>query len=192
MKHPRTISKFSAYLLALGLITIAAPATGQLVDGTIRISSFTIEFDNQVVGRLVVVGCDNTSPPTGYSAGKEYWTWTSGTPWRGAFKLVPSGTVPSYSSYTWQTFPHEHFDLSGTVPMPSVSPAPSDEFYKVQIASGGGWVDQGYMWLDVGSPSVQVWYGVDLTDDLVGNGGQIRFQSVEPPDPGDEDVYLLE
>lgn len=192
MTNRRSWTGFLALGLGVALAAAEIPASGQLVEGSTRITSFTIEFNNQVVGRVVVVGCENADPPSGFVAGQEYWTWTSGTPWRGAFKLVPSGSVPSHASYTWQTFPHEHFDLSGTVPMPSVSPAPSDAFYQVQIASGGGWVDQGYLWLDVGSPTIQTWYGVDLSSDLVGNGGQIRFQSVEPPAAESEDVYLLE
>jgi len=139
----------------------------------------------------VVVGGMNSDPPSGYTAGTEYWTWTSGRPWRGAFTLVPSRTVPAHSAFRWQTFPHERFDLSATVPFPAVSPAADDAFYQVQIAAGTGWIDQGYMWLDVGSPTVQTWYGVGLTTDLVGDGGPIRFRSVEPPTAASTDVYLL-
>ena len=53
------------------------------------------------------------------------------------------------------------------------------------------------MWLDVGSsttpkvPTVQTWYGVGLTTELVGNGGPIRFQTDTPPTPGSKNVYLL-
>ena len=193
MNVKRTVTGFGCVMALALMATAEVPASGQLMEGlSTLVAPYTIEYGGQVIGRVVVVSCDNTSPPSGYTAGKEYWTWTSGSPWRGAFKLVPSATVPSYTAYTWQTFPHEHFDLSDTVAFPSVTPAPADAFYQVQIASGGGWIDQGYMWLDVGSPTVQTWYGVDLTSDLVGNGGQIRFQSVEPPDAASEDVYLLE
>ena len=91
----------------------------------------------------------------------------------------------------WQTFPHERFDLSRTVPLPAVFPAVNDGFYEVQIAAGTGWVDQGLMWLDVGSPTVQTWYRIGLSNDLVGDGGPIRFRTVEPPAAGSADVYLL-
>ncbi|MEZ4240621.1 MAG: hypothetical protein R3F59_31615 [Myxococcota bacterium] len=156
------------------------------------IMSGTLEFNGQVVGRVVVVGAGAT-PPSGYTAGYEYWTWTAGTPWRGAFKLVPGASVPAYTAYTWASFPHEHFDLSGTVPFPSVSPGPSDKFYKVSVEDGSSWDLQAYFWLDVGSPSVQRWYGVDLADDLVGDGdAEIRFESVEPPSAGSLDIYELE
>ena len=63
----------------------------------------------------VVVG-DLATPPTGYSAETEYWSWTSGNAWRPAFKLVPTATVPSHASSTWQTCAHAYFDLSHTVP----------------------------------------------------------------------------
>ncbi len=75
-----------------------------------------------MIGRVVVVGCDNLNPPTGYTAGVEYWNWNQGAAWRGSFTLVPIEAVPNYSAYRWTTFPHEHFDLSQTVPMPSIAP----------------------------------------------------------------------
>jgi hypothetical protein len=183
----------------VGVVGTAAPASAQLNDGmSSLVAPYTIQVNGQVVGWVVVVSCDNTAPPRGYAAGTEYWTWTSGAPWRGAFILVPTTTVPRHSTYTWQTFPHEHFDLSRTVLFPPVSPAEHDEFYRVQVASGTGWKEQGYMWLDVGSstapivPTVQTWYGVGLTTDLVGNGGPIRFQTGTPPTPRSRNVYLLQ
>ena len=182
----------------VGVVGAAAPASAQLMDGmTTLVAPYTIQVNGQVVGRVVVVSCENTDPPRGYAAGTEYWTWTSGAPWPGAFTLVPATTVPRHSGYTWQTFPHEHFDLSHTVPFPAVSPAANDEFYRVQVASGTRWIEQGYMWLDVASstgpivPTVQTWYGVGLTTDLVGNGGPIRFQTVEAPAAESTNVYLL-
>jgi hypothetical protein len=182
-------------LAGISIVAVAgatAPASAQLMEGlSTLVAPYTIQVNGQVVGRVVVVSCDNTNPPRGYAAGTEYWTWTSGAPWRGAFTLVPTSTVPRHSGYAWQRLPHEHFDLSHTVPFPSVSPAANDEFYRVQVASGTGWIEQGYMWLDVGSPTVQTWYGVGLTTDLVGDGGPIRFQTVTPPAAGSKNVYLL-
>ena len=66
--------------------------------------------------------------------------------------------------------PHERFDLSRTVPLPALSPAGNDAFYQVHRRSTG-WIEQAFVWLDVGSPTVQTWYGVGLTTDLVGDGG---------------------
>jgi hypothetical protein len=63
----------------------------------------------------------------------------------------------------------------------------------VWVKDGSSWDLQGYLWLDVGSPTVQEWYGIDLADDLIGDGtAEIRFESVEPPTAGSIDVYLLE
>ena len=87
--------------------------------------------------------------------------------------------------------PHERFDLSRTVPLPALSPAGNDAFYQVHRRSTG-WIEQVYMWLDVGSPTVQTWYGVGLTTDLVGDGGPIKIRSVEAPAAGSADVYLLQ
>ena len=202
-RHPetprRTVGRWIRRLalsiaLSLGLCTMTAavPASAQLNEGySTLVAPFTIEVNGRAVGQVVVVGGKNTDPPPGYTAGTEYWTWASGRPWRGAFTLVPRRTVPSYAAFTWQTFPHERFDLSRTVPFPAVSPAANDAFYEVQIAAGGGWIDQGYMWLDVGAPTVQTWYGVGLTTDLVGDGGRIRFHAVDPASAGSHDVYLL-
>ena len=180
--------------LCVGVCTMVAPipASAQLMEGmTTLVAPFTIEVNGHVVGQVVVVGGGNTDPPPGYTAGTEYWTWTGGRSWRDEFKLVPRRTVPRYGAFRWQTFPHERFDLSRTVPLPAVLPAVNDGFYEVQIAADTGWVDQGFMWLDVGSPTVQTWYGIGLSNDLVGDGGPIRFRTVEPPAAGSADVYLL-
>jgi hypothetical protein len=48
------------------------------------------------------------------------------------------------------------------------------------------------MWLMNGPTRRQIWYGRDLTTDLVGaEGTAIRFASAEIPAPGSRDVYLL-
>ena len=133
------------------------------------IKAYRIEFNNKIIGTVVVVGCDNLNPPPGYTAGQEYWTWTPGAAWRGTFTLVPVNTVPDYYSNSWETFPHEHFDLSRTVPMPSISPEAGDRFYRVQVRSESRWIDQGWMWLINGTERVQEWYGRNLTSDLVGD-----------------------
>lgn len=140
---------------------------------------------------MVVVGCNNLNPPPGYTAGKEYWTWTPGAAWRGTFTLVPITTVPDYYSHSWETFPHEHFDISRTVPMPSISPEAGDRFYRVQLRGEAIWIDGAWMWLRNGAGRVQEWYGRNLTSDLVGTGTAIRFTSADPPAPGSSDVYLL-
>ena len=180
--------------LDVGVATVTAPSptSAQLMEGMITlVAPFAIEVNGRVVGQVVVVGGGNTDPPPGYAAGTEYWTWTAGRPWRDEFTLVPRRTVPGYGAFRWQMFPHERFDLSRTVPFPAVSPAVEDAFYHVEIAADAGWIDQGYMWLDVGSPSLQTWFGIGLTKDLVGDGGPIRFRAVEPPAAGSADVYLL-
>ncbi|MCM3873057.1 MAG: hypothetical protein ND895_20435, partial [Pyrinomonadaceae bacterium] len=100
-------------------------------------------------------------------------------------------TVPDYYSNSWETFPHEHFDLSRTVPMPSVMADMGGQFYSVQVRSESRWVDQGWMWLINGAERVQEWYGRNLTSDLVGEGTAIRFTSANPPTPGSSEVYLL-
>ena len=109
----------------VGAVGAAAPASAQLNEGyTTLVAPYTIQVNGRVVGRVVVISCENTDPPRGYAAGTEYWTWTSGGPWPGSFTLVPAATVPRHSNHTWQEFPHEHFDLSHTVPFPSVSWVP--------------------------------------------------------------------
>ena len=194
----RTLAKSSMQLLQTTALLVALCAAGtapaharQMIDGLIMIKAYRIEFNNKIIGTVVVVGCDNLNPPPGYTAGKEYWTWTPGAAWRGTFTLVPVDTVPDYYSYSWETFPHEHFDLSRTVPMPSISPEAGDRFYRVQVRSESRWVDQGWMWLINGTERVQEWYGRNLTSDLVGTGTAIRFTSADPPTPGSSDVYLL-
>lgn len=171
------------------LLLLSVSARGQLFPGVGGFMAYDIEFNGAVVGKVVVVA-QGASPPAGYTSGKEYWSWTSGTPWRPAFKLVPAASVPSFGSYSWQTFPHDHFDLSGTVSIPTIDVGPNDAFWRVQVKSGASWSDRGWMWLVDGSPDAQVWYGKNLSTDLVG-GDQIRFESVEPPDAGSVSVYEL-
>lgn len=161
----------------------------QLIDGLSTFKAYQIEFNNKIIGSVVVVGRDNLNPPPGYIAGREYWTWSPGAAWRGTFTLVPVNTVPDYSAYNWETFPHEHFDLARTVPMPAISPDAGDRFYRVQVQSGSRWINQGWMWLINGR--AQEWYGQNLTSDLVGTGGAIQFTSAEPPAPDSLEVYLL-
>jgi hypothetical protein len=198
--HPTNVARRRVRRLTLSILgcvgawvlVAPAPAEAQLMEGMITlVAPFTIEAGGRVVGHVVVVGGANTDPPPGYTAGTEYWTWTAGSPWPEKFTLVPRRAVPRYTAFRWETFPHERFDLSRTVPFPAVSPAVDDDFYRVQIAAGAGWLDQGFMWLDTGSPAVQTWYGIGLTNDLVGDGGPIRFRTVEPPAAGSVDVYLL-
>jgi hypothetical protein len=177
----------------VGLYTVAvAPAdASQLIEGMSSIKAYRIEFNNQIIGKVVVVGCDNPNPPPGYTAGQEYWTWSPGNAWRGTFTLVPDKTVPDHNSYSWEKFPHEHFDLSRRVPMPAISPDAGDRFYRVQAQSGSRWIDQGWMWLINEDNFVQEWYGQNLMSDLVGTGEAIRFTSAEPPAPGSKEIYLL-
>ena len=177
--------------LLAALCAIAAPAHArQLMDGLEGIKAYGIEYNNKTIGTVVVVGRDNPNPPPGYIAGREYWTWLPGGAWRGTFTLVPGDTVPDYYSSNWQTFSHDHFDLSRTVPMPSISPEAEDRFYRVQVQSGSRWIDLGWMWL-INDERKQEWYGRNLTSDLVGDGTAIRFTSADPPKPGSTDVYLL-
>ena len=194
----RTLAKSSMQLLQTTALLVALCAVGttpahagEMMDGPVMIKAYRIEFNNRIIGTVVVVGCDNLNPPPGYTAGQEYWTWTPGAAWRGTFTLVPVSNVPDYYSYSWETFPHEHFDLSRTVPMPSISPEAGDRFYRVQVRSESRWVDQGWMWLINGTERVQEWYGRNLTSDLVGTGTAIQFTSVDPPTPGSSEVYLL-
>ena len=98
--------------------------------------------------------------------------------------------VPRHGAFSWQTFPHERFDLSRTVSFPAVSPGVDDAFYEVQIAPHG-----------LGRSGVHVARRrppdrADLVRDRadqgsVGDGGPIRFRTVEPPAAGSADVYLL-
>ncbi|HEU4387425.1 MAG TPA: hypothetical protein VFV34_06480, partial [Blastocatellia bacterium] len=141
----------------------------QILDGPLMIKAFRIEFNNRVVGAVVVTGRDNPAPPPGYASGREYWSWTPGAAWPGTFTLVPVNTVPDYYSFSWETRSHEKFDLSRTVPIPSISIAHGDRFYRVQVRNDSRWVDQGWMWLD-GDKRVQEWYGQNLTSDLLGDG----------------------
>ena len=198
MRIMRTLAKSStqvfhitALLVALWAVGIAPAHAVEMLEGPLMIKAYRIEFNNATIGTVVVVGCDNLNPPPGYIAGREYWTWTPGAAWRGTFTLVPVSNVPDYYSHSWETFSHEHFDLSHTVPMPSISPDSGDRFYRVQVLSESGWVDQGWMWLMNGTEREQEWYGRNLTSDLVGTGTAIRFTSVDPPTPGSTDVYLL-
>jgi hypothetical protein len=178
-------------LLALLCAAGSASTHAQLNDGMCGIKAYRIQFGSQVIGQVVVVGCDNPNPPAGFTAGREYWTWSAGADWRGSFTLVPVEPVPSYSAYRWTEFPHEHFDLSRAVPMPAIAPRAADRFYEVQVAEGSRWVSRGWMWLVDGPPRAQEWYGRGLGSDLVGDGAAIRFRSAEPPAPGSTEVYLL-
>jgi hypothetical protein len=194
----RTLATSSMQLLQTTalLVTLCAAGTapahaGEMIDGPVMIKAYRIEFNNKTIGTAVVVGRNNLNPPPGYNAGKEYWTWIPGASWRGTFTLVPVSNVPDYYSYSWETFPHERFDLSRTVPMPSISPEAGDRFYRVQVRSESRWIDQGWMWMINGTERVQEWYGRNLTSDLIGTGTAIRFTSVDPPTPGSSDVHLL-
>ena len=162
----RTLAKSSMQLLQTTALLVAlcavgtAPAhAGEILDGPLMIKAYRIEFNNRIIGTMVVVGCDNLNPPPGYTAGREYWTWTPGAAWRGTFTLIPVSNVPDYYSCTGETFAHEHFDLSRTVPMPLISPEAGDRFYRVQVRRESRWVDQGWMWLINGRERVQEWYG---------------------------------
>jgi hypothetical protein len=192
MKRRITVS--IALALSIGLVTLTSSATAhatQLMDGMTGIKAYQIQFSNRIIGAVVIVSCDNPNPPPGYASGQEYWSWRAGAAWRGTFTLIPVETVPDYYSYSWEMFPHEHFDFSRTVPMPLISPEPSDKFYRVQVRKNSRWINQGWMWLINGTAPEQEWYGRNLTSDLVGNGGAIRFTSAEPPAPGRKEVYLL-
>jgi hypothetical protein len=92
------------------------------MEGMISVTAFRIEFNARIIGRVVVVGCDNMNPPPGYTAGQEYWAWEPGAAWRGTFTLVPVDTVPDFGAFAWTRFSHQHFDLSHTVPMPRDRP----------------------------------------------------------------------
>jgi hypothetical protein len=181
----------TALLVALCAVGTAPAQAAEILDGPMMIKAYRIEFNNKIIGTVVVVGRDNLNPPPGYTAGREYWTWAPGAAWRGTFTLVPVNTVPDYYSNSWETFPHEHFDLSRTVPMPSVMADMGGQFYSVQVRRESRWVDQGWMWLINGNERLQEWYGRNLTSDLIGTGTAIRFTSADPPTAGSSDVYLL-
>ena len=194
----RSLAKSSLQLLQTTALLVAINALGtvparaaEILDGPLMIKAYRIQFDNKTIGKVVVVGCGNLNPPPGYSACREYWTWAPGAAWRGTFLLEPIFDVLEEFSHSWETFPHERFDLSRTVPMPSISPEAGDRFYRVQVRSESGWVDQGWMWLSNGTERRQEWYGRNLTSDLIGAGTAIRFTSAEPPTPGSSEVYLL-
>ena len=194
----RTLTKSSMQVLHTTALLVALCAVGgapaharQLNEGMSGLKAFRIEFNDRIIGTVVVVGCDNQNPPPGYTAGQEYWNWMPGAAWRGTFTLVPVDPVPDYYSNSWETFPHEHFDLSRTVSMPSLAADLGGQFYRVQVRRESGWVDQGWMSLTNGGKRAQEWYGRNLTTDLVGDGTAIRFTSAEPPRPGSSDVYLL-
>jgi hypothetical protein len=191
MKRRRLSSSTLTLSLALLLFTSSSTHAWQLMDGMTTIKAYEIVFNHRLIGRVVVVGCGNPNPPPGYTAGLEYWNWSPGAAWRGSFTLVPVEAVPDYYAHSWATFPHEHFDLSHTVPMPAIAPEAGDRFYRVQVHNGSRWAPHGWMWLMNGSPRAQEWYGRNLTSDLVGDGTAIRFTSAEPPRPGSKDVYLL-
>ena len=70
--------------LILALCAVAAPVRArQLMDGMSGIKAYRIEFNNVVIGTVVVVGSENLNPLPGYTAGQEYWTWAPGAAWRG-------------------------------------------------------------------------------------------------------------
>src|SRR5262245_36763747 len=184
----RTLTKSKTYvtalLFALYVVGTAPRGASQMIEGPLMIKAFRIEFNNRVIGAVVVTGRNNLNPPPGYASGHEYWSWTPGNAWPGTFILYPVNTVPDFYSFSWETRPHESFDLSRTVPMPSISTAPGDRFYRVQVRNDSRWLDQGWMWLIDGDKRVQDWYGRSLTSDLLGDGSAIRFTSAEPPAPG--------
>ena len=181
-----------ALVLFLALWAAIAPAHArQILEGPLMIKAYRIEFNNRAIGKVVVVGRDNPNPPPGYSAGQQYWTWTPEEAWRGTFTLVPVSIVPDFYSHSWATFPNGRFDLSRTVSMAPISAEAGDRFYRVQVRSGSGWLDQGWMWLINGAEQMQAWYGRNLTSDQLGDGAAIRFTSAEPPAPGSTRVYLL-
>ncbi|MEQ1565891.1 MAG: hypothetical protein ABMA64_09665 [Myxococcota bacterium] len=157
------------------------PGIGGVYDG-----GYEIVFNGQVIGHVVVT---HANPPPGYAADTEYWHWNPGQAWRGAFRLVPAGAAPSYTAYPWQVFPHEVFDLAHTVPFPVVGLTAGDAFYKVSVKSGSTWLERGYAWV-LGS-TAQEWYGKNLTANTIGGGAEIRFESVDPPAAGSEQVYPL-
>lgn len=173
----------------------AAPASGQLYPNPDKPPPFEIMSGGQTVGTLVVIPCDASNVPAGYTAGYEYWSWESGQDWPTSFRLVPTNDAyPAYSSLSWEIFPHEHFDTTSTVDMPSVTVGAGDRFYHVEEKVLGLWIDHGYMHLDVSSAGTfQDWYARHLNGNVVGTGTrEMRFTSVTPPTPGSEQVYLLE
>ena len=178
-------------LLVTALFGSPRSASAQTWIGTAEFKSYDIVVQGAVVGKMVAVSCHRRGGVAGFAPGQEHWTWDPGHGWDASFKLVPARTLPTYHGRTWQTFPHDHFDLSTTVPMPAVRLGSRDGFYRVSVKSGGAWKARGYMWLARGAEDRQILYGQGLTADLVGNGQAIRFEATNPPTPGSAQVYLL-
>ncbi len=168
-----------------------ANANAQTWIGTTEFMTYDIVLGGAVVGKMVAVDCDADSVG-GFAAGTEHWSWVKGQEWKPGFKLVPTVGLPSHAAHTWQTFPHDHFDLSKKVPMPTVELGAGDAFYRVTVRVDGEWEPRGYMWLPGAAKDEQVWFGVDLESDLVGEGLPVRFETAAPPLPGSQYVYLLQ
>ncbi len=178
-----------------GVLTLSVlprtDANAQTWIGTTGFMTYDIVLSGSVIGKMVAVDC-NADSVAGFAAGREHWSWVEGQEWRSGFKLIPVGGLPSHAGHTWQTFPHDHFDLSEKVPMPTVELGAEDAFYRVTVRVNGDWKPRGYMWLAGPAKGEQIWFGVDLGSDLVGEGETIRFETAAPPLPGSEYVYLLQ
>ncbi len=195
-------TRFIAILLTV--FSFSGVAAAQVHGGTNGFAAYDLRFGGMTIGHVVVVDADSTGHPTGYEAGNEYWTWTEGVVWPGAFALAEAESTPAHADHDWQIVDHEVFDHSSSEPMPELSLMPGDRLYAVQTrretASGFTFGDASFLWLmdgaEQGSELAWSWYGIadelDGAETLDPGDHVIRFQAMfQAPEAGSVDVVGL-
>ena len=195
-------TRLIAILLAWASFTGTAAA--QVHPGSAGFAAYDLRFGGMTIGHVVVVDASATGQPAGYEAGHEYWTWTDGPQWPGAFALAAAEEIPAHADHSWQIVDHGSFGSTEAEPMPELAMAPGDRLYVVQIArqasSGFTFGDASYLWLMEGSAQATTlswsWYGLaDVlgTASTLDPGAKVlRFQAVfEAPEAGSVEVMEL-
>ena len=192
------------FAILLAWASFTGTAAAQVHPGSAGFASYDLRFGGMTIGHVVVVDASATGQPEGFAAGMEYWTWTDGPQWPGAFALARSSEALAYADHSWQMVDHGAFGSTDAEPMPELAMAPGDRLYVVQIAqetsSGFTFGDASYLWLMEGSAQdaelTWSWFGLaDVlgTATTLDPGARVlRFQAVfEAPEAGSVEVMEL-
>lgn len=165
--------------LAAGALLIGVSAWGQTHDGEIDILAVAGSAD---IGKALVT---DASPPSGYTAWREYWVFDSGAWPDEDFELsYDAGTFGSGVTADFE-YNHGPFPQVPTGQLPT-SLGQDDLLYRVRLC-GESCVEQGYLWVEDSGEEVH-WYGngnIPSSGYITPSSGQVvRFEVLGDVPPG--------